>query len=248
MSEPHDLKLGEKPANTLPASVTPTAPKADVVKTPIVAETGEVLAIIPRDLDQAWRYAEMVCKADLAPASYEDEFKKPDPKKVVIGVLTALELGVPPMQGLRGIAIINGRPSVWGDLAMALIQSKGVVTNTESSFTGEPGSDAFQANFLIWRKGQENPYEGHFSIGDAKRAGLWGNARKRPWIEYPQRMLFNRARAFAIRDGFADCLCGLAIAEEVHDLPDAPKPVVAAAFLEDDSSSADAAPDVKAAQ
>ena len=213
------------------AQLVPVAPPVAVpIKPPIVAETGDVLAIIPRDLDQAWRYAEMVCKADLAPDSYDN-----DPKKVVIGVLAALELGVPPMQGLRGIAIINNRPSVWGDLAMALIQSKGVVQNTESSYTGEPGTAEYQANFLIWRKGQENPYKGHFSIDDAKRAGLWGNARKRPWIEYPTRMLFNRARAFALRDGFADCLCGLAIAEEVHDLPEAPKPVEASTFLEDDA-------------
>ncbi len=213
-----------------PTQVVTVTPKPEVIKTPIVAESGDVLAIIPRDLDQAWRYAEMVCKAGLAPNSYDD-----DPKKVVIGVLTALELGVAPMQGLRGIAIINNRPSVWGDLAMALIQSKGVVQNTESSFTGEPGTDNYQANFLIWRKGQDNPYEGHFSIGDAKRAGLWGHAKKRPWIEYPMRMLAMRARAFALRDGFADCLCGLAIAEEAQDMPAPAAPIVPAAFLEDDA-------------
>jgi hypothetical protein len=31
-------------------------------------------------------------------------------------------------------------------------------------------------------------------------------------------MLFNRARAFALRDGFADALNGLEIAEEVRDM------------------------------
>lgn len=204
-------------------------------KAPIKADDGDVLAIIPRDLDQAWRYAEMICKADLAPASYEDDAHKPDPKKVVIGILTALELGVPPMQGLRGIAIINGRPSVWGDLAMALIQSKGVVKKAEQSYSGESGTDSYQANYVIWRKGQESPYEGHFSIADAKRAGLWAHPKKRPWIEYPMRMLMMRARAFAIRDGFADCLCGLAIAEEVQDMP-APIAVEAKTdFLTDES-------------
>lgn len=200
-------------------------------KAPLVAQAG-ALAIIPKDLEQAWRYAEMVVKAGLAPNSYDD-----DPKKVVVGIMTALELGVPPLQGLSGIAIINGRPSVWGDLAVALIQSKGLVTNTEHNFTGEEGEDSWTANFLIWRKGQDNPYEGHFSVKDAKRAGLWGNTRKRPWIEYPNRMLFNRARAFALRDGFSDALKGLAIAEEAQDLPPPPKPVETD-FLNDEAPAA----------
>lgn len=209
----------------LPAIAEPARPKVELVA------QAEMHPIIPRDLDQAWRYAEMVCKAGLAPNSYDG-----DPKKVVIGVLTALELGVAPMQGLRGIAIINGRPSVWGDLAVALIQSRGVVEKVEQNYTGTPNTDDYTANYCIWRRGQENPYEGHFSIANAKRAGLWGNAKKRPWIEYPERMLLMRARAFALRDGFSDCLCGLHIAEEAQDMPaPAPEQVDAVAVLTDDA-------------
>jgi hypothetical protein len=44
------------------------------------------------------------------------------------------------------------------------------------------------------------------------------NSNKKPWIMYPDRMLFNRARAFALRDGFADALMGLGIYEEVRDM------------------------------
>jgi hypothetical protein len=181
----------------------------------------EVLAIIPRDLDEAWRYAEMVFKSGTAPDSYDN-----DPKKIIIGVLASMELGVPPMTGLRGIAIINKRPAVWGDLAIALCQSKGVIESFESNYTGTLGEDDYTSNVVIRRRRQELPYEGHFSIGDAKRAGLWMNARKDPWVKYPYRMLFNRARAFALRDGFADCLAGLAIAEEAQDMPTAaPEPM-----------------------
>ena len=50
------------------------------------------------------------------------------------------------------------------------------------------------------------------------------NTYKKPWIEHPDRMLFNRARAFVLRDGFADALMGLGIVEEMRDLlPDAPE-------------------------
>lgn len=202
-------------------AVAPAHPKP-----PIVASEA-ILSIVPKDLDEAYRYAQMIWKSGTAPDSYDN-----DPQKIVIGVLSSMELGVPPMTGLRNIAIINKRPAIWGDLAIALCQSKGVIKSFDSNFTGTEGEDDYTANVVIWRKGQDTPYEGHFSVKDAKRANLWMNARKQPWVMYPNRMLFNRARAFALRDGFADCLAGLAIAEEVQDLPAEPK-LIEANVLED---------------
>lgn len=194
---------------------------------------GDIRAIVPRTVEEAFRYAQMVCMAGLAPKSYEGTGGAPDPQKVVIGILCGSELGVPPMQALSGIAIINGRPAVWGDLALALVQSKGLVADHETGYTGEPGTDGYEAYFRIWRKGQPKPYEGLFSIGKAKRAQLWGNVQKKPWIQYPERMLFNRARAFALRDGFSDALKGLAIAEEAQDMPREALPPPAIGFLDD---------------
>jgi hypothetical protein len=137
------------------------------------------------------------------------------------------------MQALKGIAIINGRPSIWGDLAVALVQSKNLIEEMEHHYTGEPDADDRTCHVVIKRRGQEKPYDGHFSVKDAKRAKLWLNPRKQPWIDYPERMLFNRARAFALRDGFADALAGLAIREELEDLPPEPKPV-SLEFLNDE--------------
>lgn len=199
-----------------PAQAVVVAPP-QAPKPPIIA-SDEVLAIVPRDLEEAYRYAQMVFKSGTAPDSYDN-----DPQKIIIGILASMELGVPPMTGLRNIAIINKRPAIWGDLAIALCQAKGVIKSYECTFTGTEGEDDYQANVVIWRRGQDVPYEGHFSIKDAKRAGLWMNSRKDPWVKYPYRMLTNRARAFALRDGFADCLAGLAIAEEAQDLPAEPK-------------------------
>ena len=213
----------------------PRAPKP-----PIIASE-EVLAIVPKDLDEAWRYAEMVWKSGTAPDSYDN-----DPQKIIIGVLASMELGVPPMTGLRGIAIINKRPAVWGDLAIALCQAKGVIESFESDYTGTKGEDDYTCRVTIRRRRQEAPYVGEFSVGDAKRAGLWMNARKDPWVKYPYRMLFNRARAFALRDGFADCLAGLAIVEEAQDMPAAPAPVDTS-FIDDGVPSEPAAPAVAAA-
>ncbi len=62
-----------------------------------------------------------------------------------------------------------------------------------------------------------------FSQADAKAAGLAGKSG--PWSQYPARMRQMRARAFALRDVFADVLKGLAVAEELQDIQaEQPKP------------------------
>jgi hypothetical protein len=62
-----------------------------------------------------------------------------------------------------------------------------------------------------------------FSKADAERAGLWGKKNRdgspTPWVSYPNRMLTMRARAFALRDAFADVMKGLGIREELEDIP-----------------------------
>lgn len=222
-----------EPEAHLPEVARPTTRAAKEI---MALKVGEPQAIVPQTLEEVFRFAQMVVQARLAPDSYGD-----DPHKICIGILTGAELGVPPMQALKGIAIINKRPAIWGDLAVALCQSKGLLTKFEQRFDGDEGDDvnaaqAFKDDFgchvLIWRKGQDAPYEGHYTVRDAKRAHLWMNPKKAPWVENPKRMLFNRARAFALRDGFADCLAGLAIVEEAQDLP-APAEPVKTEFLED---------------
>lgn len=220
---------------------------------------GEIAPIIPSTLEDAMRMAKFICAANLAPASYQDAQKNPDPQKIVVGILKALEVGMAPITGLSNIAIINNRPCIWGDGAMALVQAKGLIDQFAEFFEGAEKaaaakedaagevdhtptirdfSDDYTAVCRIWRRGQSTPYEGRFSVRDAKRAHLWGNGKKIPWIEHPKRMLKMRARGFALRDGFADALAGLAIAEEVQDLPTGPVAVTSTTFLDADATEA----------
>lgn len=220
----------DAPTENLPSSVIEEAETANLPahreKAQLVAHDGGVLPIMPRNIEEAQRYANGLIAAGVVPASFS-EHGVPDPSKVLMGVLKAMEIGVPPQTGLAGLYIVNNRFSVYGDLAAALVQRTGQV---ERQTTAELGAGAFDPDAPLgewpdaygfrvcyWRKGQADPYVGEFTVRDAKRAGLWNNARRQPWIAYPKRMLFNRARAFALRDGFADGLNGLTIAEEVMD-------------------------------
>lgn len=189
-----------------------------------VVASREMLPIVPTSLEGCFRYAQLVINAGLAPQGFGN-----DPQKIAAAILKGMEVGLAPMVALGNIAVINGRPTIWGDGAVALVQSRGLITNMEVIETGEVPVDAASLKDVpdnvgvevrITRKGQATPYIGKFTVGDAKRAKLWLKAG--PWMTYPRRMLLNRARAFALRDGFADALAGLHIREEIEDLPMAP--------------------------
>lgn len=169
----------------------------------------------PTNLTEAMTLAKMIAGSDLAPKEYKGK-----PGNVLIAMQMGAELGVAPMQAVQNIAVINGRPSVWGDLALALIQAHPDYEWHKERFEGK--DDDFAAVFEIKRRGQE-AYTFRFSVRDAKVAKLWGkrgySGADTPWITNPKRMLQMRARGFGLRDKFADALKGLKLAEEAMDIP-----------------------------
>jgi len=170
----------------------------------------------PRSLGEAIQLAELMAKSKLVPPQYQDR-----PGDILIAVQYGHEIGIKPLQALQGIAVINGRPTVWGDAALGVVLASGLMENyKEMSF--EEIEAAGKAVFWAKRRGTAEPIVREFSVENAKKAGLWSKAGA--WQQYPYRMLQMRARAWGLRDGFSDALKGMAIREEVEDITtDAPK-------------------------
>lgn len=168
---------------------------------------GNIAAIVPQDAEQAWRMAEMIAKSGLAPRDMQS------PEKIVTAIFTGLEIGLKPMQAVQSIAVVNGRPTVWGDAALGLVEASGLLEDFEEIVEGD--GDAMLARCRAKRQGRASAIERTFSAADAKAAGLWNKSG--PWQQYKRRMLQLRARAFTLRDGFADVLKGLQITEEARD-------------------------------
>lgn len=160
--------------------------------------------------EEAWRFAKMIAGSDLAPKDYKGK-----PENVVVAIQMGLEVGLSPMAALQNIAVINGRPSIWGDAALAI-----VMVHPHYEAHEEPPvegvDDKRVATFKIKRRGQDWHIQ-TFSVADAKKAKLWG--KEGPWSNYPDRMLKLRARGFGLRDKFADALRGLITTEEAIDIP-----------------------------
>lgn len=170
----------------------------------------------PTTMGEAMQFSEMLASSSMVPKAYQGK-----PNDVLVCVQWGYEMGLAPMQALQNIAVINGKPSVYGDAMMALVQSSPVCEDIEEYFEGE-GTTNPVAVCVAKRKGRK-PVVTKFSVEDAKRAGLWGKVG--PWTAYPKRMLQMRARGFALRDAFPDVLKGMITAEEAQDYPDEAKPM-----------------------
>lgn len=164
----------------------------------------------PTSITEAIKFSEMLAKSQMVPKQYQGK-----PEDVLVAVQWGCEIGLAPLQALQNISIINGKPAVYGDAAMALVLASPVCENIEETIEGE-GTPNPVAVCVAKRRGR-SPVVARFSVEDAKRAGLWG--KQGPWSAYPKRMLAMRARGFALRDAFADVLKGLITAEEAQDYP-----------------------------
>ncbi len=163
----------------------------------------------PMTMDEMMKAAELVSRTEFCPKDYRGK-----PENVMVAALYGRDLGLKFLQSLWCIAVINGRPSVWGDGALAVVLASGQVED----FQEFCGSDALAAEggfCKIKRKGRATPIIVKFTRADAEIAGLWGKSG--PWQNYPGRMLQMRARGFALRDGFADILKGMVFVEETSD-------------------------------
>jgi len=169
----------------------------------------------PATMGEAMEFSKMLAESSMVPRAYQGK-----PQDIMVCVQWGYELGLAPMQALQNIAVINGKPSVYGDAMMALVQASPVCEGIDEHIENE-GTPNPVAVCIAKRKGR-NPVIARFSVEDAKRAGLWG--KQGPWQAYPKRMLQMRARGFALRDAFPDVLKGLITAEEAADFPEEAKP------------------------
>lgn len=166
---------------------------------------GAARGIIPQTFEDAYRLARVFAATKLVPKDFQDK-----PEDCCVAILQGLELGMSPIAAVQSIAVINGRPCLWGDGMLAVVRASGLLETIKEEDNGST------ATCTVKRKGDLDPVVRKFSQDDAKRAGLAGTPG--PWTQYPQRMRQMRARSWALRDVFTDVLKGISSAEEMQDV------------------------------
>lgn len=190
-------------------ALTTTEPQRQ--RPPAMSAGGAVGALVPQTLEEAFRLASAMAASGMTPRDIDT------PEKVLVAIMAGAELGMKPFQACQSFAIVNGRPSLWGDGLMALALTNGL--DVEEWMEGE--GDNRVAYCRVTRPDNGKVVTRDYSVEKAKTAKLWGkvssSGKPSPWVTSPDRMLQMRARSYAIRDAAADVLRGMPIREEVED-------------------------------
>jgi hypothetical protein len=133
------------------------------------------------------------------------------PEEAAFLLMTGRELGLSPMQSLRGIYVVSGKPVLSADLMVAAVRRSGLC---ESWRVVE--STAARCEIETLRKGETAPARRVWTMDDAKRAGLAG---KGTWAAYPAAMLRHRCAADLARQEYPDVLLGLYDPDEMDASP-----------------------------
>lgn len=146
--------------------------------------------------------ADMLLKSGFLPESIKT------PAQAVAIIMMGKELGVGPMQSLRQIAVIKGKPTCGAELMLCLIyrdHGDDAVKFTQS--------DERACTLSYKRRTWPERREFSFSMEDATRAQLVGKGG--PWAQYPAAMLRARAISAVARMAFPDSIAGMYTPEEM---------------------------------
>lgn len=161
------------------------------------------------NFEHYYRMANMMSKSEMVPKGYKDK-----PHDILLAMEMGRSLRLSPLSAIQNIAVINGKPSLYGDAILAVCSGHPEFENIEEKPMLDDKGNVIGFMCSVKRRGRSIVTHS-FTIQDATLAGLWGKIG--PWKAYPSRMLQMRARAFALRDSFADALGGVRVVEEVQD-------------------------------
>jgi hypothetical protein len=159
----------------------------------------ENVLAIANQAQQLRDFGQMLVSSGLLPQSIRTA------EQAVVIVLKGNELGLPPMEALSSIVVIQGKPTVAPQLMLALIERSGQLQDMSC----EVKPDA--ATCTMQRRGR-SPVVRTFGAKEAQAMGLSGkdNYKKQPGVMYQW-----RAIAACARVAFPDVISGLYTPDEM---------------------------------
>jgi hypothetical protein len=159
------------------------------------------MALEPANLPDAWVLAGYLSASRLIPSIST-------PEQALAIILTGRELGIGAMAALRGIHIIEGKPSCSAQLLEALVLRSGKQVYFDCIETTHT-----KAVYETLRKGSRNPLRLDYSIEDAQRQMLVKKGGN--WEKIPRTMLRWRVVAELARCVYPDVVMGIYIPSEL---------------------------------
>lgn len=160
----------------------------------------------PENMTQLFDLSNVLAKSSLLPSALRDK-----PADVAVTLMTGRELGLSPMQSLRGISVIEGKGALNADLMAGLVQSRPSIC----LYFQLVESDDTKATYETHRKGHRTPTRMTFTIEQAKKAGLLG---KKNWTNWPAALLRARCSAHLARAVYPDIVAGIYTEDEADEI------------------------------
>lgn len=190
-------------------------------------------------IEKMEKFANILLESKLVPNHFYEQLpdKKPDFTKgkvpaVVAVLIQGYQLQLPPLTALQHIIPVNGLLSIKGDLAKSMIFNSGKLKpgSWVEEETGSIEAGDYTVKITATRSDNGQTLSRSFSVGQAKRAGLWiteqqvngqdgWKYKSSAWWKYPSRMCNYRALGFIARDMFPDVMAGIYTTEEAMDIP-----------------------------
>ena len=151
------------------------------------------------------KLAKTLIDAKACPAGLDTE------AKVLVALEAGREIGIAPINALNSFYIINGKITIYGDTAIAVVLRDGHKIDWGKC-------DANEANVTITRGDNAKSMTAKFTYADAQRKKLdvYSDGRKNPfWQKFPENMLKFKAFGSIARFIVADSLRGMTIKEEL---------------------------------
>lgn len=139
--------------------------------------------------------------ANIAQSSLIPDSLRGKPRDVLVVLMTGAELGIQPMQAIRGISVIKGKPALSADLLVSLVKQRKDICEQLQLVKATPQVVTYRA-----KRAGEDPTEMSFTIEDAQRAGLTSSEMYKKW---PLQMLRARCATMICRAVFPDVALGI---------------------------------------
>lgn len=167
----------------------------------------DIVAIVPRSMSEVNDLAKLIAPSELLPVALRNK-----PANVAITLMMGSELGIGPMQALRGIDVIQGKATLKPELLAAMVMRRAdvceylrIVERTDTKCTYETK-----------RKGHPEATRLSFTIEDARKMGLADQAN---YKKQPADMLDARCLSRICRKVYPDLCFNFYVEGEVVEEP-----------------------------
>jgi len=151
-------------------------------------------------LDEKMAWSKALATSDMLPRQY-----KGSPASLLFACEFADALGIPRINALTSIYIIDGKPTASADLISGLVRKAGHKLRVS-------GDDTTATAQIVRCDDPDFTFEATWNLDRAKVAGLLG--KKGPWQNYPAAMLRSRAITEVARMAASDALYGCSYTSE----------------------------------